>query len=125
MMEKSSIHRIISRIKRYLGLQREYVMLSFAEKLTVLLTALIVGAIMMLVCSLVLIFLSLAVSSWLSDVLGSDVYGYGIVALFYLVCGAVFYANRRNWIANPIANALVTMLVGEKHHESDADNKNA
>lgn len=124
-MEKSSIQRIISRIKRYVGLQREYVMLSFAEKLTVLLTALIVGAVMMLVFSLALIFLSLAVCSWLSDVLGSKVYGYGIVALFYLVLGLIVYVKRRNWIANPIASVLVTMLLGEKHHETDENKKNA
>ena len=41
-MEKSSVHRIVAGVKRYLGLQREYVMLSFVEKLTILLTALFV-----------------------------------------------------------------------------------
>ena len=43
-------------MKRYLGLQREYVMLSFAEKLTVLLTALVVGGIVMMILLLSVVF---------------------------------------------------------------------
>ena len=74
-MEKSSVHRIVAGVKRYLGLQREYVMLSFVEKLTILLTALFVWGVVMLILLLCLLFASLAVSSWISGLMGSEPLG--------------------------------------------------
>lgn len=114
-MEKSSIHRIVSGIKRYVGLQREFVMLTLAEKLTIILTAILVTCIIMLLALLVLVFVSLTLSSLLAEMTGSEVLGYGIVSLFYIIVAIVVYANRGRWIANPIANFLATSLLdGEK-----------
>ena len=45
METTSSIHRLIGSVKRYLHLQRDFVMLTLAEKLTVLLTVLLAGGI--------------------------------------------------------------------------------
>ena len=55
-MEKSAIHRLIGGVKRYLHLQRDFVMLTLAEKLTVLLTVLLAGGIVLLLAALVLLF---------------------------------------------------------------------
>lgn len=98
-------------MKRYLTLQRDFVMLSLAEKLTVLLTVLLAGGLVLLLAALVLIFASLAVSAQLAEWTGSVALGHCIVAAFYLVAGIVVWLNRKRWIANPIANFLATLFV--------------
>lgn len=119
IMEKSSIQRIISGIKRYFCLQREFVMLSLTEKLTVILTALIVACILMLLAFVVLIFASLAISSLLAELTGSLALGYGIVAVFYLFVCLLVYANRCRWIADPMANFLATLLLNSEKQDND------
>ena len=110
-MEKSAIHRLIGGVKRYLHLQRDFMMLTLAEKLTVLLTVLLAGGIVLLLAALVLIFVSLAVSAQLAEWTGSVALGHCIVGAFYLVAGIVVWANRKRWIANPIAGFLATLLL--------------
>lgn len=117
-MEKSSVHRIVAGVRRYLGLQREYVVLSFAEKLTILLTALVVWGVIMLVLLLCIVFVSLAVSSWISGLTGSEPLGYAVVALVYVLVCLLVYANRKKWIANPIASFLVTTLLCDSSKSS-------
>lgn len=111
IMERSSIHKIIASVKRYLGLQREYVMLTFAEKLTVLLASLIVGCIVALLALLALVFLSFAAESWIEQFTGSASLAYLLVALFYVVLCVLVYLNRRRWIANPMADFLAAVLL--------------
>lgn len=114
METTSSIHRLIGSVKRYLHLQRDFVMLTLAEKLTVLLTVLLAGGIVLLLAALVLIFASLAVGAQLGEWTGSLALGYGIVAFFYLLVGIVVWFNRKRWIANPIAGFLATLLVDDE-----------
>ena len=95
-------------------LQRDFVMLTLAEKLTVLLTVLLAGGIVLLLAALVLIFASLAVGAQLGEWTGSLALGYGIVAFFYLLVGIVVWLNRKRWIANPIAGFLATLLVDDE-----------
>lgn len=111
IMERSSIHKIIAGVKRYLGLQREYVMLTFAEKLTVLLASLIAGCIVALLVLLALVFLSFAAESWIEQLTGSATLAYLLVALFYVVFCVLVYLNRRRWIANPVADFLAAVLL--------------
>lgn len=118
-MEKSSVHRIVAGVKRYLGLQREYVMLSFVEKLTILLTALFVWGVVMLILLLCLLFASLSVSSWISELMGSEPLGYAFMALVLLLLCLLIYANRKRWIAGPIASFLVAALLSDKDKDSD------
>lgn len=113
-VEKSAIQRLIGSLKRYLHLQRDFVMLTLAEKLTVVLAVLLVGGIVLLLAAMVLVFASLAVSSLLAEWLGSDAAGYGIVAVFYLLVAIVVWLNRKSWIADPIANFLATLFVDEE-----------
>lgn len=121
-MEKSAIHRLIGGVKRYLHLQRDFVMLTLAEKLTVLLTVLLAGGIVLLLAALVLIFGSLAVSAQLAEWTGSVALGHCIVAAFYLVLGIVVWLNRKRWIANPIAGFLATLLLEDLDGKSKDEN---
>ena len=113
-MDKSTIRRLVDGVKRYLHLQRDFVMLSLAEKLTVLLTMLLVGGIVLLLVAMVLVFASLAASAQIALWTGSVVAGHGIVAAFYLLVAIVVWLNRKRWIANPIAAFLATQLVDDE-----------
>ena len=122
-MEKSTVQRIVAGIKRYFGLQREYVALTFAEKLTVLLTALVVGGVIALLLLLCTVFASLALSSWISSLTGSEALGYAVVALAYLLVSLLVYANRKRWIANPIADFLANTLLGNEGKDAEDGEK--
>ncbi|MDO4951943.1 MAG: hypothetical protein Q4E49_07770 [Bacteroidales bacterium] len=102
METTSSIHRLIGSVKRYLHLQRDFVMLTLA------------GGIVLMLAALVLIFASLAVGAQLGEWTGSLALGYGIVAVFYLIVGVIVWLNRKRWIANPIAGFLATLLVDDE-----------
>ena len=110
---KSSIHKIVVSLKRYLLLQRQYVVLSLSEKLTMMLSTLVVGLMVLALLLMSLLFVSIAVAVWLSDVLGSLVAGFAVVALFYVLLSFMIYANRKRWIADPIANLVASLMLGD------------
>ncbi len=104
-------------------MQREYVTLSLAEKLTILLTALVVWGVIMLVLLLCVIFASLAVSSWIADLVDSEPLGYAVVALVYVLVCVLVYANRQRWIGNPIANFLAATLFSDDDKNAQGEDK--
>lgn len=121
-MEKSTIQKLISGIKRYLNLQRDFVMLSLAEKLTLVLSMMMVFCVMMILVLLALIFLSMAASNWLETLTGSAACANTIVATFYLLVAIIVYANRHKWVADRVANIIASILIdndGEDKRDSD------
>lgn len=98
-------------MRRYLRLQRDYALLTLAEKLTLLFTAVAVAAILMALLAVALVFLSIALSAALGSWLGSAVLGYVIVALLYIAIAAVVYAFRKPLIITPIATFLATLVL--------------
>lgn len=98
-------------MRRYLRLQRDYALLTLAEKLTLLFTAVAVAAILMVLLAVALVFLSIALSAALGSWLGSAVLGYVIVALLYIAIAAVVYAFRNPLIITPIATFLATLVL--------------
>lgn len=116
-MEKSSIHRLYSSIKRYLGLQKDYVMLSITEKLTVIMAALVLLIVMFAVLFAASLFLMLGLSVWLGSLLDCEALGYVIAGGVYALVALIVYLNRINWIVNPIAR----FIAGELLKDSDDD----
>lgn len=110
-MERNTINKLVAAVRRYLRLQRDYTLLTLAEKLTLLFTAVAVAAIMMVLLAVALVFLSIALAGALGGWLGSPALGYVIVALLYMVIAVVVYAFRRPLIITPIATFLATLVL--------------
>lgn len=56
------------------------------------------------------VFVSVLISLALSQWLNSYVYGFGIVALLYLVSFFLFLLNHRKWLVNPLANQVIRTM---------------
>jgi hypothetical protein len=57
------------------------------------------------------VLIALALSQWLQ----SYVYGFGIVAVLYLVSFLLFLINHRKWLVHPMANQVIQTM------QSDSD----
>jgi len=105
------ISKLLSSLKEYLGLQKEYVMLELTEKLTRLLTALILGAILFVFAIISVIFLSLTLVAFLSWLTGSIILSYAIVTGLFILLGVLFYLMRIKWLATPLTNFFINLLL--------------
>lgn len=105
------ISKLVVSLKYYLGLQREYVMLELTEKLTKVLTALILGAILFVIAIITVIFLALTVVSALAYVTDSDILAYGIVTLLFVAVALFFYKMRKKWLIAPLTDFFAILLL--------------
>ena len=113
------VSKLFSSLKTYLGLQKEYAMLELTEKLSRLLTALILGAILFVMGIFAVFFLALALSSLLTTLTGNAVVSYLIVTFLFLVACMVFYKMRHKWLAIPLTNFFTNLLLKE-HGEDES-----
>lgn len=116
MERKTTLNKIVEGVRRYLRLQRDYALLTLAEKCTILLTAVAVVALLAILLSVALVFFSIALGAVLGEWLDSAALGYLCVALLYLVAAIVVYVMRRKWIINPIASFLATLLLKDNNN---------
>lgn len=103
--------RLLTALRNYLGLQREYVMLELTEKLTRLLTALVLGAVLFVIAVIAIVFLGITVATLLSGVLGCAWGAYLIVTVCYLLLALLVYLRRKAWLLEPLARVFATILL--------------
>lgn len=115
MKEKftESIQSIFANGKRWIELEIEYAKLTAAEKLTVLMTTLIFGAIGLLMIVLVLILLSFALVHVLEAIL-SPALAFVCVSGILIVLMAILYLLRKPLIENPISRLISKLLLDIK-----------
>lgn len=118
MNYSSSLQSLWTEAKSYLELQKEYLKLDSAEKLSVLLSA-VATAIVCLVLGLVaLIFFVVAFALWLMKFVGGawsfTIMG-GVLLLFILI----ILLFRKRWIVQPVARFVAKLFVGEDDEEED------
>lgn len=106
-----SMQKLFLEFKRYIELQKEYIKLDTAEKLTVILSATISITIMLILGAMVLFFLSFAIAWYLSDILDSMPLGFGIIAVFCLLLCIIFYYKRESWVFQPTARLMVKLFI--------------
>ena len=78
---------------RRVQLQKRYVQLDIVKKLTILLSAFVIGAVVFLLGAIVVLYLSYLCVLLFTDWLGSVAGACGLVCLVFVVLAAVFYAE--------------------------------
>ena len=101
---------VMSTVSRYIKLLLEDTRLNVTEKLTRLLSALTVCALLLVLALATLLFLSLAAGQALADVM-NPILAYVIVASFYAVIAVVIFFCKTVLIVNPIARFLSRLLI--------------
>ncbi len=114
-----NMQRLFLEFKKYIELQKEYIKLDTAEKLTVIISATISISIMLILGAMVLFFLSFAIAWYLSDILNSMPLGFGIIAVFCLILCIIFYYKRETWVFQPTARLMVKLFIKKDEHDNN------
>lgn len=101
----NSFQSLFTQGKEYLELKCQYAKLTLAERLTIILSALVVGAIVLFISVIALFFLSVAVVNWLSAYMSLG-WACTVVGLFYVIVGCLIVVFRKPLIENPIARLV-------------------
>lgn len=109
-----SIGKLFLEFKKYLELQKEYVKLGAAEKLTVMLSAAVTVAVLLVLGSIILLFLTFALAFLLGDAIGSLPVGFGLIALLVLIIAGIFYLNRNRFVIQPLARFITKIILTEE-----------
>ena len=106
-----SIGKLFLAFKKYLELQKEFVKLDLTEKLTILLGLVLIIAILLMLGSIVLLFLTFALASYLGNLLDSMALGFSIVSAIVLLLALFFYFNRNRLVIQPLARFMTQLIV--------------
>ena len=106
-----SIGKLLLEFKKYLELQKEFVKLDATEKMTVILSAILIVPVLLLLGSIVLLFLTFALAYYLGDVLGSLSLGFGLISAFILLLTVIFYLNRNRMVIQPMARFMTKLIL--------------
>lgn len=107
------LQNIIQQGKTWVSLEMEYAKLSLAEKLTILMTTLIIGFICLLLGMVVLILLGLALVEVFKLFLAPGL-AYLSVAGVILVILLLLWLFRQPLLLNPLAKMLTRILIDKK-----------
>lgn len=106
-----SIGKLFLEFKKYLELQKEFVKLDAAEKLTVMLTTVFTVAVLLLLGSIVLLFLAFAMAYYASEAFGSELMGFSFIAMVVLLLAVIFYFNRNRMVVRPLARFMAKLFL--------------
>ncbi|MFT3754211.1 MAG: phage holin family protein [Paludibacter sp.] len=106
-----NFQQLYADVKKYVELQTEYVKVEFVEKLTIILSALlIIGLVIVLViAALFYLFFSLAYA--LQPLLGSLAVSFAIISGLYVILIALFMMFRKQIVINPLVKFLSNLFL--------------
>jgi len=116
-----AITRLAEEFKAFAKLKARSLQLSSVEKLTIILSAILTGAILLLLCSFALIWFTAAVCAWLAPHLGGIAVALALAGCFYALLAIIVILRRKAWIINPICNFLANIFISEEGTLSDAE----
>ena len=112
----TSLQSLWTEAKSYLELQKEYVKLDTAEKLSVLLSAVATAAVCLFLALSALVFLVIAIALWLAKVVGGA-WSFTIMSGVLIVAIVVILLARKRWIVQPVTRFVAALFVSEDEEE--------
>ena len=110
-----NFQQLYSEVKKYIELQTEYVKVEFVEKLTILLSTLLIIAVVLILAITGLFYLFFAIVYALEPILGSLAMSFGIISVLYLVLIFIFYLFRNQLVINPLVKLLSNLFLTKKN----------
>lgn len=106
-----TISQLITEIKRYVELRAESFEIDIVRKLSQLVAALVLGAVLFMLACLAILFVSMMAAASLAPLLGSQAVAYAIVVAFYIILGLIIYNKRKRWIEIPLTAFLAHLFL--------------
>lgn len=107
----SNFQQLYNDVKKYVELQTEYVKVEFVEKLTILLSTLLIIALILILVMAALFYLFFSIAYALEPVLGSLGLSFGVISGIYVLLIAVLFLLRKRIIINPLAKFLSNLFL--------------
>ena len=114
----SNIQSLWTEAKNYLELQKEYLKLDSAEKLSVLLSAVATTALCLILGFAALFFFVIALAFWLAKLVGIA-QSFTIMGGVLLLVIIVMLLFRKRWIVQPVTRFVAGLFVNEDEEEED------
>lgn len=106
---------VVNKIKDYAQVCKELAILTAAEKASQLFANLVTDGLVLLFGILTVLFGSLALGFYLSEVFGNTYAGFLIIAGFYLFAALIVYFIKDKYMEKPIINAMIRKFFKERN----------
>ena len=117
--EKSieKIQQLFTESKKYLELQTEYAKLELTEKLTILLSTLILVLVLIILGMVALFYFSFTIAYVLAPHIGGLMNSFALITLFLLILMAVVYRYRQKIIVEPMVKFLANLFLRNNNQQ--------
>ena len=109
----NNFKQLFAEIKKYLDLQKEYAKVELTEKLSVLISTLVIGGLVLSFGTIAILYLSFALAYKLAEYLGGMGTSLSIIAGVLLLILLIIYLNRKRLIFNPVINFLANLFLND------------
>lgn len=108
---------LLQEVKRYVSLQKSFIMLDMADKLTVILSTIAIAAVCFVSGVLVLFFLTFALAYWIGQMANNMAVGFLCIAAIQLILLLVAWRKRNDWIIQPLARMMARLFYNQEQEE--------
>lgn len=113
-MMKDNLQQLFNELKKYVELQKDYAKLDLVEKLTALLSTLILVLVLMVLGMMVLFYLSFTLVYILEPLVGGLMVSYGIITAGILALIALAVLFRKRLIVQPLIHFLANLFLNDR-----------
>lgn len=109
-----NIQQLAVEFKKYLELQRDYTKLELTEKLTILISTLILILVLVILGMVALFYLLFSFAYVLEPLVGGLMASHAIIAGITIILMIIIYAFRKPLIISPMVNFLANLFLNNK-----------
>lgn len=109
-----NLQQLFAEVKQYAELQKEYVKLHIVEKLTILISTLILVLVLAALGIIALFYLSFTLAYVLAPHVGGLTASYGIISGGIVLLILLIAAFRKRLIIQPLVNFLANLLLNDE-----------
>lgn len=120
---KNNFKQLFDDTKQYVKLQTDYLRVQSVEKLTILLSTILIALIILIFAAGALFYLFFTLAYAISPFVGGLAVSFAIITLLYLILIAILYVFRKKWVLNPILNLLMKLFYDKTDENNSQDNK--
>lgn len=110
MIEQDKLEELTQNINKYVKTNFELIKLEAAERVCVVGSKLIVSLLLLVVGCLLILFISLGASFYLSDYFNNNSIGFVIVSAFYFFIGLILVIGRKTLLEKPLRNKIIRKI---------------
>jgi hypothetical protein len=111
--------KIVGKVRNYVDLRRELAILSAVKKGSQLFANLLTDGLVMLFGVITILFGSLALGFYLSELTGNTYSGFFIVTGFYLLLAILLYTLKDKYMEKHIINAVIKKFFRDRKEDNN------